>query len=69
MADDKDRRFAVLWTARGRQKHSAVMTRPEAETFAARLRLEDTAGVTIHEGAEKARPDQFDQLIRTFDRW
>ena len=51
---DRERRFTVLWKSRNRERHSAVMTRPEAETFARRLRGEEVEDVTIRE--DKAAP-------------
>ncbi len=45
----KGRRYTVLWTARGREKHSAQMTEPEAAKFAERLRLEKAETVRIDE--------------------
>jgi len=47
----KGRRFTVLWTARGRDKHSAQMTEPEAVKFADKLRLEKAETVRIDEVA------------------
>ena len=46
---DQSRRFTVLWKSRNRDKHSAVMTQPEAETFAERLRVENVGDVSIRE--------------------
>jgi hypothetical protein len=46
------RRFTVLWTAQRRDKRSAVMTLPEAEKLAARLRIEKVEQVAIHEGLD-----------------
>jgi hypothetical protein len=66
---DHGRRFAVLWTARGREKYSAVMTLPEAETLAARLRTEGIEGVAIREGDDKPPAGDFEELAEAFKRW
>ena len=49
---DHGRRFTVLWTAGSRDKRSAVMTQPEAEKFAERLRAEEVDGLRIDEGTD-----------------
>jgi hypothetical protein len=46
---DRERRFTVLWKSRNRERHSAMMTKGEAETFAGRLRGEEVEDVTIRE--------------------
>jgi hypothetical protein len=46
---DRGRRFTVSWKSRNRDKHSAVMTQPEAETFAQRLRVDNVDEVSIRE--------------------
>lgn len=45
----KGRRYTVQWTTRGREKHSAQMSEPEAAKFAERLRLEKAETVRIDE--------------------
>jgi hypothetical protein len=49
---DLNRRFTVLWTARSRDKRSAVLTEPEAQKLATKLRTENVEGVVVREGLE-----------------
>ena len=49
------KRFTVLWTARGQDRRSALMTETEAQKFAARLRDEKADVVRIDEAVQPVR--------------